>query len=96
MAGEEPEFAIRCFATKHSWRGRYRRIFCVTASAIVTLDPSTLASTNTYDLLSEFESVSVTPSASRDDPQVGACHCSLSMNRSLLHERALLGTHEQV
>lgn len=70
MAGEEPEFSIRCLATKHSWRGRYRRIFCVTASSLVTLDPSNLASTNCYDLLSEFESLSVSPPTSRDDPQV--------------------------
>lgn len=41
---------------KHSWRGRYKRILCLSNVAIITLDPSTLSVTNYYDVVNDFES----------------------------------------
>ncbi|KAF0894767.1 hypothetical protein E2562_003651 [Oryza meyeriana var. granulata] len=39
----------------HSWRGRYRRILCIAFSGLVTLDPATLAVTNSYDVTFSFD-----------------------------------------
>ncbi|CAI5970939.1 unnamed protein product [Closterium sp. NIES-65] len=58
---EEPDYAIRCYATKHSWRGRYKRVFCVSSSAIITLDPHSLSSTNHYTLAADYEGIVVAP-----------------------------------
>ncbi|KAL6906330.1 hypothetical protein ACP4OV_003931 [Aristida adscensionis] len=52
---EEPEYLARYLVVKHSWRGRYRRILCIATSGVVTLDPATLALTNSYDAGSEFD-----------------------------------------
>lgn len=52
---EEPEYIARYFVIKHSWRGRYKRILCISSSSIITLDPGTLAVTNSYDVSSDFE-----------------------------------------
>lgn len=52
---EEPEYLARYLVIKHSWRGRYRRILCISSVAIITLDPSTLAVTNSYDAANDFE-----------------------------------------
>ncbi|KAE8714162.1 DnaJ-like protein subfamily C GRV2 [Hibiscus syriacus] len=53
---EEPEYIARYFVIKHSWRGRYKRILCISDDAIITLDPSTLSVTNSYDVSTDFES----------------------------------------
>ncbi|KAE8675905.1 DnaJ-like protein subfamily C GRV2 [Hibiscus syriacus] len=53
---EEPEYIARYFVIKHSWRGRYKRILCISDDAIITLDPSTLSVTNSYDVSIDFES----------------------------------------
>ncbi|CAA6666689.1 unnamed protein product [Spirodela intermedia] len=37
---EEPEYLSRYLVVKHSWRGRYKRILCISHSVIVTLDRS--------------------------------------------------------
>lgn len=50
---------------KHSWRGRYKRILCISTSAIITLDPSTLSVTNSYDVATDYEGA--TPIIGRDD-----------------------------
>ncbi|KAL6642638.1 hypothetical protein ACP70R_020819 [Stipagrostis hirtigluma subsp. patula] len=52
---EEPEYLARYLVVKHSWRGRYRRILCIATSGVVTLDPGTLALTNSYDAGAEFD-----------------------------------------
>ncbi|CAN6324472.1 unnamed protein product [Urochloa humidicola] len=52
---EEPEYLARYLVVKHSWRGRYRRILCIASSGVVTLDPTTLNLTNSYDAGSEFD-----------------------------------------
>ncbi|GAB4853472.1 DnaJ sub C grv2 [Ancistrocladus abbreviatus] len=62
---EEPEYLARYTVVKHSWRGRYKRILCLSNAAIITLDPSTLAVTNSYDVTSDFEGAS--PILGRDE-----------------------------
>ncbi|XP_038878826.1 dnaJ homolog subfamily C GRV2 isoform X1 [Benincasa hispida] len=62
---EEPEYLARYLVIKHSWRGRYKRILCISAASIITLDPSTLAVTNSYDVASDYEGAS--PIIGRDD-----------------------------
>ncbi|KAJ9183389.1 hypothetical protein P3X46_007251 [Hevea brasiliensis] len=42
---EEPEYLARYLVVKHSWRGRYKRILCVSNASVVTLDPNTLSVT---------------------------------------------------
>uniref|UniRef100_A0A7N0V2R9 J domain-containing protein n=2 Tax=Kalanchoe fedtschenkoi TaxID=63787 RepID=A0A7N0V2R9_KALFE len=65
VINEEPEYLARYLVVKHSWRGRYKRIFCISSSALITLDPSTLAVTNSYDVATDFEGAS--PIIARDD-----------------------------
>ncbi|GMH03116.1 hypothetical protein Nepgr_004955 [Nepenthes gracilis] len=62
---EEPEYLARYMVVKHSWKGRYKRILCLANVAIITLDPSTLAVTNTYDVANDFEGAS--PVLGRDE-----------------------------
>lgn len=62
---EEPEYVARYMVIKHSWRGRYKRILCISNYAIVTLDPNTLSVTNSYDVGTDFEGA--TPIIGRDE-----------------------------
>ncbi|KAM6600803.1 hypothetical protein CsatA_020412 [Cannabis sativa] len=62
---EEPEYLARYLVVKHSWRGRYKRILCISNGTIITLDPSTLAVTNSYDVGKDYEAA--TPIIGRDD-----------------------------
>ncbi|KAK3028083.1 hypothetical protein RJ639_039374 [Escallonia herrerae] len=62
---EEPEYLARYAVVKHSWRGRYKRILCISEAAIVTLDPSTLSVTNSYNVGNDFEST--VPVLGRDE-----------------------------
>lgn len=57
---EEPEYLARYMVVKHSWRGRYKRILCISNHSIITLDPGTLSVTNSYDVGSDFEGASPT------------------------------------
>ncbi|KAI4344059.1 hypothetical protein L6164_011333 [Bauhinia variegata] len=65
---EEPEYLARYMVVKHSWRGRYKRILCISSVAIITLDPSTLAVTNSYDVASDFEAAA--PILGRDENSI--------------------------
>ena len=65
---EEPEYLARYMVTKHSWRGKYRRILCISQTSIITLDPATLVVTNSYDVLLDFETAA--PVIGKDDPEV--------------------------
>ncbi|XP_021751331.1 dnaJ homolog subfamily C GRV2-like isoform X1 [Chenopodium quinoa] len=65
---EEPEYLARYLVIKHSWRGRYKRILCLSNVGIITLDPSTLLVTNSYDVGSDFEWAS--PILGRDENSV--------------------------
>ncbi|CAN0900814.1 DnaJ homolog subfamily C GRV2 [Linum grandiflorum] len=62
---EEPEYLGRYLVVKHSWRGRYKRVLCISDVAIVTLDPNSLAVTNSYDVATDFEGAS--PIVGRDE-----------------------------
>ncbi|KAL8040659.1 hypothetical protein ABFX02_10G112300 [Erythranthe guttata] len=62
---EEPEYVARYMVIKHSWRGRYKRILCISNYSIVTLDPNTLSVTNSYDVGTDFEGSA--PIIGRDD-----------------------------
>ncbi len=44
-----PDCIARYVCTKQSWRGKYKRIFCITPTAVHTQNPErTLVLTNTY------------------------------------------------
>ncbi|KAJ8637711.1 hypothetical protein MRB53_011978 [Persea americana] len=62
---EELEYLARYTVVKHSWRGRYKRILCISNVAIITLDPSTLVVTNSYDVANDYEGS--LPVLGRDD-----------------------------
>lgn len=48
------QFKVRRYVvTKHSWKGRYQRIFCVTTSGCITQHPQTLAVTNAWGFLED-------------------------------------------
>ncbi|XP_071716803.1 dnaJ homolog subfamily C GRV2 isoform X2 [Rutidosis leptorrhynchoides] len=55
---EEPEYLARYLVIKHSWRGRYKRILCISNYSISTLDPTTLTVTNSYDASNDYEGAS--------------------------------------
>eukprot|EP00898_Chlorokybus_atmophyticus_P007654 jgi/Chlat1/7890/Chrsp66S00581 len=63
----EPHYVARYYVLKHSWRGRYKRLFCITTSAVITLDPSSLAFTNAWDFATDLEGLGIPPA--KDDPQ---------------------------
>ncbi|GFZ08044.1 DNAJ heat shock N-terminal domain-containing protein [Actinidia rufa] len=62
---EEQEYLARYMVVKHSWRGRYKRILCISSLSIITLDPSTLLVTNLYDVGNDFEGAA--PILGRDE-----------------------------
>eukprot|EP01018_Ginkgo_biloba_P003241 Gb_33273 [translate_table: standard] len=62
---EELDYLARYLVIKHSWRGRYKRILCISQVAIITLDPATLNVTNSYDVLNNYEGAA--PVIGRDD-----------------------------
>jgi DnaJ family protein C protein 13 len=64
---EEPEYICRYSVTKHSWRGKYKRVFCISPTQILTLDPATLATTNEYDIATDFEGAAPV-AGGREDP----------------------------
>eukprot|EP01105_Mastigella_eilhardi_P016523 TRINITY_DN377_c0_g1_i1.p1 TRINITY_DN377_c0_g1~~TRINITY_DN377_c0_g1_i1.p1 ORF type:complete len:3053 (-),score=889.84 TRINITY_DN377_c0_g1_i1:2788-10773(-) len=39
----------RYAVTKHTWHGKYGRIFCLTGASVATLNPQTLQTTNTWE-----------------------------------------------
>nr|GMD83332.1 DnaJ homolog subfamily C GRV2 isoform X1 [Ipomoea batatas] len=62
---EEQEYLARYMVVKHSWRGKYKRILCISNYTIITLDPGTLSVTNSYDVGSDFDGAQ--PILGRDD-----------------------------
>ncbi|XP_078182422.1 DNAJ heat shock N-terminal domain-containing protein [Carex rostrata] len=75
---EEPEYLARYMVLKHSWRGRYKRILCLAATTIITLDPSTLGVTNSYDVVAgDFEAAA--PVRGDDVAASGPLEFSLSV-----------------
>ncbi len=67
MPAEEPEYLARYSVTKHSWRGKYKRILCLSPTQIITLEPTTLQTTNVYDVSTDYESAAPV-TGGRDDP----------------------------
>ncbi|CAJ1944370.1 unnamed protein product [Sphenostylis stenocarpa] len=65
---EEPEYLARYMVVKHSWRGRYKRILCISSVSVLTLDPSTLSVTNSYDVATDFEGAA--PIIGRDENSI--------------------------
>lgn len=65
VINEEPEYIARYLVVKHSWRGRYKRILCISSSLLITLDPNSLSVTNSYDVGLDFEGAS--PIIGRDE-----------------------------
>lgn len=63
-SSEEQEYIARYLVVKHSWRGRYKRILCISESSIITMDPNTLSVTNAYES-SDFEGAA--PVSGRDE-----------------------------
>ena len=69
---QEPQTPSDCVArfmcTKHSWRGKYRRIFCITPHTLVTQHPDSLAITNMWRFVGEpnIDAVAVGASESED------------------------------
>lgn len=59
-----PDCVGRFLCTKSSWRGKYRRIMCITPSAVITQHPDNLSITNTYVFTGEpdIDGVTVGPS----------------------------------
>jgi hypothetical protein len=49
------ESAARFLVTKLSWRGNYRRILSITASAVVTQYPDTLVVTNSWSFAGDHD-----------------------------------------
>ena len=58
-----PDCVGRYLCTKSSWRGKYRRIMCVTPNAVITQHPDNLAITNTYLFIgeSDIDGISAAP-----------------------------------
>lgn len=74
---EEPEYLARYLVIKHSWRGRYKRILCISNGSITTLEPTTLVVTNSYDVATDFEGA---------NPVLGRDENSIEFNLSLRTE----------
>lgn len=52
----------RYVVIKHSWRGRYKRVLCITQEAVLTQNPeANFAATNTYSFTedADIDSISV-------------------------------------
>ena len=58
-----PDCVGRYLCTKSSWRGKYRRIMCITPNAVITQHPDNLAITNTYLFIgeSDIDGISAAP-----------------------------------
>eukprot|EP00884_Botryococcus_braunii_P020260 jgi/Botrbrau1/6918/Bobra.67_3s0035.1 len=50
-----PDCVARFLCTKHSWRGKYRRVLCITPTAIITQHIDTLAITNTWSFVGDSD-----------------------------------------
>ena len=61
------ECVSRYLCTKSSWRGRYRRVVCVTLSSVITQLPDNLAPTNVYNFTGDQEIETIQIVQSRGD-----------------------------
>lgn len=78
----------RFMVTKHSWRGKYRRVLCITPTALFTQHPENLQVTNVWSFVDDpdIDGVVVGPEAEgsgehelvlscRNDKKVCVCVC---------------------
>merc|ERR1719272_1988161 len=59
-APKKARFMSCFYVTKHSWKGKYKRILAVTPESIITLNPQTFEETNAWPYDTEF--VGIAPS----------------------------------
>ena len=96
-----PDCVGRYLCTKSSWRGKYRRIMCVTPNAVITQHPDNLAITNTYLFIgeSDIDGISAAPMdqnaeeqeftlSARSDKKVGCLCGHLLLTPPLRHQQA--------
>ena len=59
-----PDCIARYLCTKASWRGKYRRVLCITSNCITTQHPDSLTITNKWDFTADtdIDGVSAPPS----------------------------------
>ena len=50
-----PDCIARYLCTKASWRGKYRRVLCITANCITTQHPDSLTITNKWDFTADTD-----------------------------------------
>lgn len=66
-----PDCVARFLCTKHSWRGKYRRVMCITPTAIITQHIDTLAITNTWSFVgdSDVDGITVPPLSDAEEQE---------------------------
>lgn len=50
-----PDSIARFLCTKSSWRGKYRRIICITPTSVITQFPDSLAVTNAFSFVEDSD-----------------------------------------
>lgn len=61
-----PDFIAAFFCTKHSWRGKYKRIFGVRTTGVTTLNPTTLEITNNWEYGAEVSDIQAVPKSGNE------------------------------
>ena len=64
-----PDCVARYLCTKASWRGKYRRVLCITSSCITTQHPDSLTITNKWDFTADTDIDGVSAPASTAEEQ---------------------------
>ena len=68
--GQIPPLCIaRYLCTKASWRGKYRRVLCITSTCITTQHPDSLSITNKWDFTADTDIDVVSAPSSNADEQ---------------------------
>lgn len=64
-----PNCIARFLCTKASWRGKYRRVLCITSSCITTQHPDSLTITNKWDFTADPDIDGVSAPSSNAEEQ---------------------------
>lgn len=64
-----PDCIARYLCTKASWRGKYRRVLCITSSCITTQHPDSLTITNKWDFTADTDIDGVSAPSSNAEEQ---------------------------
>ncbi len=68
--GQIPQDCVaRHLCTKASWRGKYRRVLCITSSCITTQHPDSLTITNKWDFTADTDIDGVSAPSSNSEEQ---------------------------